>query len=918
MRYTFAELLEDKKLRASVAKLAEKKELDFEDGNGVFNLDFRGQTLRINNRCTYDKLFELGGEKLLKKLLKAENTCLSADRNAANQGACAVRGTENYFLLLNAGATKAFSSILNGIAVWAKMDKHFDLDLVYLSTAESEEDEDSSDSMCDWEEPKELRWFHNGEECSGLFMNIARNAVLSEKDGRPIFLDAETGREIFISMGLHASGMTACEPLRAEDEENAPVMGYKYQTEEGGKWGFLSTSLACIMEPQYDEIIATEQYVAAWTKQAEDMVTLTLSVCVEQEETGLQEYWLTYWAPTFENVPEYYTPLYYAALQQQELEDGRKAQLYLPSQGVPFGLFSCGSTVRPEVQGVRYEKGFVTGEKAEWKVPARGLSLEKCLQLEKEPDANLQLTECVVEPAWNEIGTYIICKDGYYALANVDISGEPKVKHLSTPLAYTKMAHPENWRNDWVLLERFGKKGIYNWLKEEFVVSCEYEKISVVGEEYVLVRHGKERKLNKQGRWVEEAKPACPKCKAELAQGALFCHMCGLSLTEPEKKVEPKQDAQPAPLQETPKAEVKPEPKPESKVEVKPEPVKEAPKPVEKPKILPEVPTLENFKEKFSEEGTHSRMRKVNGKPDKGELEVCTKWDDTPEEDTDPEHFLYANLKICSKTTGTVGYLWGIKAYALTKDGIVYAKDTGIWFMHISGERRMLGEQKNVLSITVKDAGQIEVEYVKQYFKWRSNEHRDECNYMYEAWYDLYDVTIGTVTLSLAEPKKEEPAKPTIQVPTKGNFKDHYMDMGRGSHVFNGRLKVTTRWNDKDYDDTDPEHFLYGDQTIYHYENKRRGNAVGDLSHLAAYALGENGIFYAKNNEIWYWAEGANPRKLGEQKNVIRLTDEGNGKLTVEYVINLSGGCAEYKDGDYYEEWYNVYDVNTQKITLKY
>lgn len=916
MRYTFAELLADKKLRTSVAKLAEKKELDFEDGNGVFALDFRGQTLRINNRSTYDKLFELGGEKLLKKLLKAENTCLSTDRNAANQGACAVRGTENYFLLLNAGATKAFSSILSGIAAWAKMDKSFDLDLVCVSAAEDEEEAESSDLMSVCEMPKDLRWFHNGEECSSHWTRSARKAVLSELDGKPAFMDAATGWKIHLHTFGWEGEMVTCEPLRAE--EDAPIMGYKYRAEEGGKWGFISNSLSCVTGPQYNEIIATEQYVAAWTKQDEDMVTLTLSVCVEQEETGLQEHWLTAWAPTFENVPEYYTPLRYAVLEEQELEDGRKARLYIPSQGVPFGLFSCGSSVRPEMQSVRYEKGFIAGEKAEWKVPARGLSLEKCLQLEKEPDADLQITECVVEPEWNEIGTYIIRKDGYYALANVDISGEPEVKHLSTPLAYTKMEHPQNWRNDWVLLERFGKKGIYNWLKEEFVASCEYEEISVVGAEYVLVRHGKERKLNSNGRWIEDAKPACPKCKAELAQGALFCHMCGVSLTEPEKKAEPKQEAKAAPLQETPKAEVKPEPKPEPKVEVKPEPVKEAPKPVEKPKPVPEVPTLENFKEKFREEGTHSRMRKVDGKPDKGELEVCTKWDDTPEEDTDPEHFLYADLKICSKTTGTAGFLWGMKAYALTKNGIVYAKDTGIWFMHISGERRMISEQKNVLSITVKDAGQVEVEYVKRYFKWRSNEHRDEGHYMYEAWYDLYDVTIGTVTLSLAEPKKEEPAKPAVKVPKKGNFMDHYMDMGQKSHVFNGVLRVTTEHNGEPSKDTNPEHFLYGDTTIYHYENKRRGSVVGDLSHLAAYALGENGIFYAKNNEIWYWAEGATPRKLGEQKNVIRLNDEGNGKLTVEYVVSRSGSYAEYKDGDYYDAWYDVYDVNTQKITLKY
>jgi hypothetical protein len=324
--------------------------------------------------------------------------------------------------------------------------------------------------------------------------------------------------------------MVTCEPLQAE--EDAPIMGYRYQAEEGGKWGFISNSLSCVTGPQYDEMIATEKYVAAWTKQDEDMVTLTLSVCVEQEETGLQEHWLTTWAPTFENVPEYYTPLYYAVLEEQELEDGRKARLYIPSSGVPFGLFSCSSAARPEIQGVRYEKGFVSGEKAEWKVPARGLSLEKCLQLEKDPDANLQLTEWVVEPAWNEIGTYIIRRDGYYALANVDVSGAPEIRHLSTPLAYTKMSHPQNWRDDWIMVERFGKKGIYNWHTETFIAACEYESIRRSANFFRLVRRGKERNMWSDGQWWSEENRRCPKCGTALVKNALYCHMCGAAAEE--------------------------------------------------------------------------------------------------------------------------------------------------------------------------------------------------------------------------------------------------------------------------------------------------------------------------------------------------------------------------------------------------
>ena len=919
MRYTFAELLEDKKLRTSVAKLAEKKELDFEDGNGVFDLDFRGQTLRINNRSTYDKLFELGGEKLLKKLLKAENTCLSTDRNAANQGACAVRGAENYFLLLNAGATKAFSSILNGIAAWAKMDKHFDLELVCVSTAGDEEEEESSDLMSDWEAPKGLRWFHNGEDCSGLFMNMARNSVLSETDGKPVFVDADTGREIHLYTFGWEGNMVTCEPLRAE--EDAPIVGYRYQAEEGGKWGFISTSLACVMAPQYDEMVVTEQYVAAWTKQDEDKVTLTLSVFVEQEETGLQEHWLTYWAPTFENVPEYYTPLHDAVLEEQELEDGRKARLYIPGQRVPFGLFSCSSAARLEMRGVRYEKGFITGEKAEWKVPARGLSLEKCLQLEKEPDAEVQIAECVVEPEWSEIGTYIIRRDGYYALANVDISGEPEVKHLSTPLAYTKMSHPQNWRNDWVMVERFGKKGIYNWLKEEFVVPCEYEKISVVGEEYVLVRHGKERKLNSYGRWVEETKLACPKCKAELVQGALYCHMCGMSLTEPEKKAESKQEGKEAPqsalTQEAPKAEMKSEPE----IEVKPEPIKEEPKPVEPPKPVfkpsAEVPTAENFKETYREWGRRSHVRKEYNNPNRGTLDVCTWRNGIDMDDTDPMHFLYGNLEIRRKQSDyAVNWLQGMKAYALVKDGLVYEKDGVIWFLHVSGEKQKLGEQKGVLFIDAASDNSVQVSYVKRFWQTAYDQHRDEVGYTYEATYNVYDVDIGTVTLLLpASADAEVPAR----VPTSKNFYQEFSVLGRGSQVSYGRLIIIVKSDgDPIPGDHSPEQYIYEKLSI---EDKKAKEVVDGLKNLSAYALSDDGIFFAKNDEIWYWTTDGKRRKLGAQKNVIKITNQGGGKLMVEYVesYHQTNWCEDMDSEQFvFPVCFDGYDVNTKKIVLNY
>lgn len=731
MRYTLKELLEDKKLRAAVAEQAYEKKLDFEDGNGVFALDFRGQSLRLNHRQVYDTLCKLGGEKLLKKLMKGEKSCLTDDPTAARHGVCSIAGTEKYFLLTNAGASKVFASILNGIAGWAKMDKSFDMELVCVNDdmVEEDADTDETDAFDAFVFEEGNGWLCQGQEFTNNNLDAVRNGVLSYVDGKPVFVDAETGNPIYIMQLMLQGEMVSCEALYEMDNEFGPVVGYKYRLEHGGKWGFISPRLVRVTMPVYDEIVAAGTMVAAWTEVEDEDIDLTLSLPAEQKETGVQDIWLLQSGPKFCKVNKLYTPLNSMVLEEKGLEDGSRFYLYQPSTELRFGLFQKCRDYQPgEIHTVRYQKGFVSGPDFEESVPAKALTLEKCLQLLGEPSEDLYLSACVVEPGGNGVGTYIIRKDGYWALADVDVNKAPKVRHLSTPLAYTNMKQPENWPAQLVLLERFGKKGIYHWMREKFIASCEYEKIVMERGVFHLTRHGKTRRMWPSGNWLEETLPQCPKCNTELVKGALYCHMCGVSLTEPEKK------------------EQTPEPKPEPV----PEPIQESPKPVEKPKPV-------------------------------------------------------------------------------------------------------------------------------------------------------------------------EPPKAMIKVPTKHNFKDNYIRQGRSSHVSHGCLTVYTQYNEKREEETHPEYYLYGDESIYYYENNCIGKVVEGLNNLAAYALGDEGIFYAKNNEIWYLTTDGSRCKLGEQKNIIGLTDEGNGKLTVEYVESYRQTVFNrYEDRDYYEVWYDEYDVNTKKITLNY
>ena len=159
--------------------------------------------------------------------------------------------------------------------------------------------------------------------------------------------------------------------------------------------------------------------------------------------------------------------------------------------------------------------------------------------------------------------------------------------------------------------------------------------------------------------------------------------------------------------------------------------------------------------------------------------------------------------------------------------------------------------------------------------------------------------------------------KNTIQVPTKSNFHQYYWVTPSLSGIKNGQLQIIPRPND---DDVNLEELLFADLEIYHYADGRRGNTVGDLRCLAAYALGEKGIFYAKEDTIWYWNTDGDLRKLGEQEWVIGLEDDGEGTLTVEYLeeVPSADDCSSEYLGDPDGPYCYTYELSIGKKTFSY
>lgn len=283
MVYKLKDILDSKPLRRTLAEAAAGKTLEFQDGNGVFDLDFSQQSLLVNHRTVYDRLCELGGEKLLKKLLNGGETCLTNDAKAAKQGVRPIAGTEKFFLLTNVGAPKAFASIAFGLAGWAAMDKSFDPALVTVTEQDSEVvdaffEENAELIPDDGWEPLDPNYMFNTpallkppapaftvETCLGEPDENNVAPCIIRQDGWFAVADVEQGETPVLRKLRTPLAFTSLYHPAAWDKRNNQFKNFLMAEQFGRKGAYNWVDNQYVVPCEYDSIALHETLSYAWT-----------------------------------------------------------------------------------------------------------------------------------------------------------------------------------------------------------------------------------------------------------------------------------------------------------------------------------------------------------------------------------------------------------------------------------------------------------------------------------------------------------------------------------------------------------------------------------------------------------------------------------------------------------------------------
>lgn len=161
------------------------------------------------------------------------------------------------------------------------------------------------------------------------------------------------------------------------------------------------------------------------------------------------------------------------------------------------------------------------------------------------------------------------------------------------------------------------------------------------------------------------------------------------------------------------------------------------------------IPTISNFEQMFDVE--YEKRSKIDY-DDK--MDICVQWDDDIEQVPDDlTECVFNCMNIIKKknVTEDTWDIYNIKAYALGSKGIYFVMaDSRIVYMNETGNIKTLASQPNVISMEWDVPDKIlKIKVYKSMTKIKSREHRDECGYMYEAWYDVYQINTETKTLTV-------------------------------------------------------------------------------------------------------------------------------------------------------------------------
>jgi len=699
MHYFIKDILNNKKIRSALAK----HPFTFEDEYGVFPLDFRKDSIRINHRRTFNILYRLGGDGLMEKILKADNTCLTTVKG---NGTSPIEGTDRYFLKTNAIASTALSSILCGIVAWGEMAEEegidFDPSIIRCTLTDEEYEtifyplEPVSDPLHDGPGSEAPEAEPAAEE---IPMGIDGSIIL--KDDLYAIYDNEANTIVSLPFTDGTAGslhtMAVCEPV----DPQRPELGRKYKLQaDDKKWGWLHPEFVQVFGPCFDKFDCLKEDndvdLLAW-EQGEGLhsVHTLWSYCA-----GLMS--------RMEQLPMHTTKrefneggfMLFAADHpvyrfKKKIDENGTLCILISSGYTPDFPLWCEEYWEISDEGASARYDVWTGEKF-FSHAGRSYGFGGHTEIDFMHDMIRRDADycskgiCYLEKKGDtHFSLHAVSRKNEphaFALGLEVLKGTESRLQVLTPFVFTELSNSkivlqEEGATVRICGKVLGRNGVLhvacNYEKQSaavtYPVPFEYESVLITDTGITLRKEGLVGEMNLDGKWTKPLHD--PRAAAE----------------------ETKQVSCPA------------------------------------------VPNARNFKEYFSEyggKGRHSQVRM-------GTLDVEVRFEDQYADDIDPEHFLYGDFDIeYNNAHGgkAVEGLQRLKAYALTDDGIIYASGNAIWY-RTEGGTVLLGLQEKVLSLEVY-RNTLTVAYCGGYVQEASNEHRDLSGYMYEGWYDVYKVDV--------------------------------------------------------------------------------------------------------------------------------------------------------------------------------
>ena len=481
MKYTLNELLDDKALRA---ELLEKPFVFVDEDGDFFAVDFENESMRRNHITVFEVLYSLGGDALFEKLIADGTTCLTKDAEAAKVGVVPVGGAEGYYLKTNASSVAAFNSILNGLSGLSQNDR-----FTFVTDAASTAAVRIADC-------------NNNYETDYSYSVIE---IREREDGRFVVFDLEEETTVSFSLKkgfdtVEIDSFYVVEPLFRKDEsdfdENKAPIAYRYKLNDEEKWGVFSANLEQIVPPEFYDVCVTSKNL---------FVAGAIDIDLDDNPCYVVYFEKIFWGSR-QNILDLSQGfkveeplLAEGRVDRISLEDNSEcvcfvtggnsetASVYYPgkrdSYGTIFGAKICTGNK------VSIQSGILTGENSKRRIAVRCVLGYYFMNA-----GDYHKLYCDAAPGYNawlmlDDYVYVLECDGFYAVAKLRINDKKlsgaksnvlELGELLTPYAFTDIS-PVNY--NCVLVDRFGKKGLFDYTKKAYVIPCEYEAIEHISDD---------------------------------------------------------------------------------------------------------------------------------------------------------------------------------------------------------------------------------------------------------------------------------------------------------------------------------------------------------------------------------------------------------------------------------------------------